>query len=47
MKEKVAPINTNLGNISSDKYMDSDNGIKCELKSSVHFDESMTLLQYI
>ena len=40
MKEKVAPINTNLGNISSEEYMDSYNGIKCELKSSVHFDES-------
>ena len=40
MKEKVAPLNTNLGIISSEEYMDSYNGIKCELKSSVHFDES-------
>ena len=40
MKEKVAPIYTNLGNISSEEYMDSCNSIKCKLKASVHFDES-------
>ena len=40
MKEKVAPINTNLGNIASEEYMDSYNGIKCELKCSIHFNES-------
>ena len=40
MKEKDAPINVNLGNISSEEYMDSYNGIKCELKSSAHFEES-------
>ena len=27
MKEKVVPVNTNLGNISSEEYMDSYNGI--------------------
>ena len=40
LKEKVALTNTNLGNISSEEYMDSYNGIKCELKYRVHFDES-------
>ena len=40
MKEKITSINTNLGNISSEEYMDSYNGIKCKLKASVHFDES-------
>ena len=40
VKEKVAPINTDLGNISNEEYMDSYNGIKCELKSTVRFDES-------
>ena len=40
MKEKVAPINTNLDNISSEEYMDYYKGIKCELECSVHFDES-------
>ena len=40
MKEKVAPINNNLGNISSEEYMDSYIGIKHEFKSSVHFNES-------
>ena len=29
MKEKVAPINAHLGNISSEELMDSYNGIKC------------------
>ena len=40
MKENCALINNNLGNVSSEEYMDSYNGIKCELKSSVTFDES-------
>ena len=40
MKEKVVSINTNLGNTSSEEYMDSNNGITCELKSSVHFNKS-------
>ena len=40
MKEKVAPINTNLGHISSEENINSYNDIKCELKSNVHFDES-------
>ena len=40
LKEKVIPINTNLGNISNEEYMDSSSGIKCELKFVVHFDES-------
>ena len=44
MKHKVAPINTNLGNFSSEEYMDSYNGIRCELKSSVHFDESTDIV---
>ena len=40
IKEKVTPINTNLGNISSEEYMDSYNSIKYKLKSSVHFYKS-------
>ena len=40
IKEKFSPINTNLGIISSEEYMDSCNGIICKLKSSVHFNES-------
>ena len=43
MKEK-APIKTNLGNIYNEEYMNSYNGIKCKLKSSVHLDESTDIV---